>query len=72
MTGRITLFLAVIAAVSVGFIAAPRKIDARPRGLHVTIGTATFPQDGQTLNKLLAVADSRLYEQRGIELRPDS
>ena len=38
----------------------------------VTIGTATFPQDGQTLNKLLAVADSRLYEQRGIELRPDS
>jgi predicted signal transduction protein with EAL and GGDEF domain len=38
----------------------------------VTIGTATFPQDGQTLDKLLAVADSRLYEQRGIELRPES
>jgi len=35
----------------------------------VTIGTATFPEDAETLDGLLAVADRRLYEQRGIELR---
>jgi diguanylate cyclase (GGDEF)-like protein len=35
----------------------------------VTIGTATFPDDAETLDGLLAVADRRLYEQRGIELR---
>jgi diguanylate cyclase (GGDEF)-like protein len=35
----------------------------------VTIGTATFPDDADTLDGLLAVADRRLYEQRGIELR---
>jgi diguanylate cyclase (GGDEF)-like protein len=34
----------------------------------VTIGTATYPRDGKTLDQLLAVADRRLYEQRGIEL----
>jgi diguanylate cyclase (GGDEF)-like protein len=34
----------------------------------VTIGTAAFPDDGTTLEELLAVADRRLYEQRGIEL----
>jgi diguanylate cyclase (GGDEF)-like protein len=35
----------------------------------VTIGTASFPTDGETLDELIAVADRRLYEQRGIELR---
>jgi diguanylate cyclase (GGDEF)-like protein len=35
----------------------------------VTIGTATFPDDGETVDGLLAAADRRLYEQRGIELR---
>jgi diguanylate cyclase (GGDEF)-like protein len=35
----------------------------------VTIGTASFPADGDTLDDLIAVADRRLYEQRGIELR---
>jgi hypothetical protein len=34
----------------------------------VTIGTASFPEDGETVDGLLAVADRRLYEQRGIEL----
>jgi diguanylate cyclase (GGDEF)-like protein len=34
----------------------------------VTIGTAAFPDDGTTLNELLAAADRRLYEQRGIAL----
>jgi diguanylate cyclase (GGDEF)-like protein len=34
----------------------------------VTIGTATFPQDGDTVEQLLEAADRRLYEQRGIEL----
>jgi diguanylate cyclase (GGDEF)-like protein len=35
----------------------------------VTIGTASFPHDGDTLDDLIAAADRRMYEQRGIELR---
>ncbi len=35
----------------------------------VTIGTASFPDDGDTLDDLIAAADRRMYEQRGIELR---
>jgi diguanylate cyclase (GGDEF)-like protein len=35
----------------------------------VTIGTASFPADGDTLDDLITTADRRLYEQRGIELR---
>jgi diguanylate cyclase (GGDEF)-like protein len=34
----------------------------------VTIGTAVFPDDGDTFEELLAAADRRLYEQRGISL----
>jgi diguanylate cyclase (GGDEF)-like protein len=35
----------------------------------VTTGTASFPDDGETLDELIAAADRRMYEQRGIELR---
>jgi diguanylate cyclase (GGDEF)-like protein len=35
----------------------------------LTIGTAVFPDDGETVEELLAAADRRLYEQRGIALR---
>ncbi len=35
----------------------------------LTIGTATFPEDGDSFDELLAAADRRLYEQRGIALR---
>jgi diguanylate cyclase (GGDEF)-like protein len=35
----------------------------------VTIGTSVFPNDGDTLEELLAAADRRLYQQRGIELK---
>ncbi len=34
----------------------------------LTIGTATYPDDGKTVEGLLAAADRRLYEQRGIAL----
>jgi diguanylate cyclase (GGDEF)-like protein len=34
----------------------------------VTIGTAAFPEDGETFEHLLAAADRRLYQQRGIDL----
>jgi diguanylate cyclase (GGDEF)-like protein len=34
----------------------------------LTIGTAAYPADGETFVELLATADRRLYEQRGIEL----
>jgi diguanylate cyclase (GGDEF)-like protein len=34
----------------------------------VTIGTATYPEDGDTFNDLLQVADRRLYQQRGIDV----
>jgi diguanylate cyclase (GGDEF)-like protein len=36
---------------------------------ELTIGMASFPQDGTTLEELLEVSDRRLYEQRGIALR---
>jgi diguanylate cyclase (GGDEF)-like protein len=35
----------------------------------VTIGTASFPEDGDTLDELLKAADRRMYQQRGIRLR---
>jgi diguanylate cyclase (GGDEF)-like protein len=38
-------------------------------GWGLTIGTAAFPQDGETFSELLETADRRLYEQRGIEIR---
>jgi diguanylate cyclase (GGDEF)-like protein len=34
----------------------------------LTVGLASFPADGSTIEELLAVADRRLYEQRGIAL----
>jgi diguanylate cyclase (GGDEF)-like protein len=34
----------------------------------LTIGTAAFPHDGESFDDLVATADRRLYEQRGIEL----
>jgi diguanylate cyclase (GGDEF)-like protein len=34
----------------------------------LTIGTAAFPEDGETVDDLLRKADLRLYEQRGIAL----
>ena len=34
----------------------------------LTVGLAAFPQDGASVDELLATADRRLYEQRGIEL----
>ena len=54
------------------------RVSARRRelGLSVpwdlTIGTAAFPRDGVTFDELVATADRRLYEQRGIELRTSS
>jgi diguanylate cyclase (GGDEF)-like protein len=35
----------------------------------LTIGTASFPKDGSSVTELLAAADRRLYEQRGIALQ---
>jgi diguanylate cyclase (GGDEF)-like protein len=34
----------------------------------LTIGTAAYPDDGDSFDELLATADRRLYQQRGIEL----
>jgi diguanylate cyclase (GGDEF)-like protein len=42
-------------------------------GTHVpwdlTVSTASYPEDGQSFEALLSVADHRLYAQRGIQLR---
>jgi diguanylate cyclase (GGDEF)-like protein len=35
----------------------------------LTIGTASYPADGTTVDELLAAADRRLYEQRGLAIR---
>jgi diguanylate cyclase (GGDEF)-like protein len=37
-----------------------------PWGL--TVGTASYPEDGESLDALLSAADRRLYAQRGIQL----
>ena len=39
-------------------------------GAHwdLTVGSAAFPQDGQSVDELLGTADRRLYQQRGIQL----
>ena len=34
----------------------------------LTIGTAAYPDDGESVDDLLRAADLRLYEQRGIDL----
>jgi diguanylate cyclase (GGDEF)-like protein len=34
----------------------------------LTMGTAAYPRDGESFDELLATADRRLYQQRGIEL----
>jgi diguanylate cyclase (GGDEF)-like protein len=36
----------------------------------ITIGTASYPEDGDSFRTLLSAADRRLYAQRGIHLRP--
>jgi diguanylate cyclase (GGDEF)-like protein len=38
----------------------------------LTAGIASFPQDGDTAEQLLAAADQRLYLQRGIRIEPRS
>ena len=35
----------------------------------LTVGVALFPEDGDDVEELLEVADRRLYQQRGIEIR---
>jgi diguanylate cyclase (GGDEF)-like protein len=53
-------------------VAAQVPVRREKLGLHsswdLTIGTAAFPEDGETVDDLLRVADERLYEQRGIDL----
>ena len=53
-------------------VAAEVPLRREKLGLHsswdLTIGTAAFPDDGETVDDLLRVADERLYEQRGIDL----
>ena len=51
------------------------RVDERRAAMEIrvpwelTIGIASFPNDGSTLEELLGTADRRLYEQRGIALR---
>ncbi len=50
------------------------QVESRRRAMNLgshwdlTIGTAAFPQDGQSVDELLGTADRRLYQQRGIQL----
>jgi diguanylate cyclase (GGDEF)-like protein len=50
------------------------RVAERRDALHLdvpwdlTIGTAAYPEDGDSFDELLATADRRLYQQRGIEL----
>jgi GGDEF domain-containing protein len=61
-----------------GATAVTRRIEQEIRGRRpdiglqspwdLTVGTASFPEDGDSLEELLRAADLRLYEQRGIQL----
>ncbi len=59
---------AVVAARVSAAIAARRPAVGLGTDWDLTIGLATFPEDGQTFEELLSTADRRLYEQRGIAL----
>jgi len=50
-------------------IPAHRKVLGFESSWDLTVGAAAFPEDGDDLEQLLATADRRLYEQRGIYLR---
>ncbi len=60
-------------AVIIGRIRALVTLRRATSPLHadwdLTIGTAMYPEDGDTFEELLGTADRRLYEQRGIALR---
>ena len=43
--------------------------DGEEPKLFVSIGTAIFPEDGQTLNEILGAADRDLYREKGIPKR---
>jgi diguanylate cyclase (GGDEF)-like protein len=50
-------------------VAARRDAIGLQSDWDLTIGTASFPDDGDSVESLLDAADHRLYEQRGIALR---
>jgi diguanylate cyclase (GGDEF)-like protein len=50
-------------------VAARRETIGLESEWDLTIGTASFPDDGDSFDELLDAADRRLYEQRGIALR---
>jgi diguanylate cyclase (GGDEF)-like protein len=49
-------------------VAARREAMSYAVPWDLTVGSAAFPQDGQTVDELLGTADRRLYQQRGIHL----
>jgi diguanylate cyclase (GGDEF)-like protein len=59
---------AVVAARISAEVAARRPSVGLGSDWDLTIGLATFPEDGRTFEQLLSAADRRLYEQRGIAL----
>jgi diguanylate cyclase (GGDEF)-like protein len=52
-------------------VAARREAMGLQTPWDLTIGTAAYPDDGESFDELLQAADRRLYEQRGIELLQD-
>jgi diguanylate cyclase (GGDEF)-like protein len=50
------------------------QVEAKRKSMNLgvpwdlTVGAASFPQDGQTVDELLGTADRRLYQQRGIHI----
>ncbi len=58
---------AVTSRIQAQVAARRRTLGLRTRW-DLTVGTAAFPDDGGTFDELLAAADRRLYEQRGIAL----
>jgi GGDEF domain-containing protein len=43
--------------------------DGEEPKLFVSIGTAVYPDDGETLNEILGAADRDLYREKGVPKR---
>jgi diguanylate cyclase (GGDEF)-like protein len=53
-------------------LAAPYRIDGRPIRVGASIGTANFPEHGETARKLFEIADTALYAAKAIDRGPMS
>ena len=45
-------------------VEAPREVDGFLASLRISLGAASFPEDGKTMDELLKLADQRMYQEK--------